>query len=391
MIRDHVAAKLQEAQLQIEDLRRREVWQRKNQKVDCLAQMEPDIKGYYEGVFKLPSIDQSLLPPYSFVLQFTFTLAQPYISRDEQGFYIIDNPVRKDKVFGLPYVAPTSWKGSLRAAIRQLGSSVESEMRLFGNEKGIEDHEFLHAGRLFFFPTFFEKKSLEIINPHDRVRRVGKNPILLESVPAGATGIFTLLYVPFDRVGEDEAETKRQVAIDLRLVAEGLQVLFCRYGFGAKTSSGFGTAEEIIAGSLALRAKGIGEELAQAPVPAPPAAAPQPAAPDLARYLEAPGRLKAEYRNVDGTFRERSEAELKQMRKADKQLYDKAKNWWEQHGKRLAEEAAQQPKPATPVASPPEPESAPKAAWPVWQFESFGELVERVEEVKQALNKGDVK
>ena len=101
----------------------RTLWQEKNFGVDCLASLARDWKegrAYYEDFFASPHIDLALFPAFSFVIQFTFTLAQSYISRDEQNFYIIDNPVRKDKIFGLPYVAPSSWKGSLRAALWRL-------------------------------------------------------------------------------------------------------------------------------------------------------------------------------------------------------------------------------------------------------------------------------
>ncbi|HIQ05665.1 MAG TPA: hypothetical protein EYH31_08220 [Anaerolineae bacterium] len=187
-------------------------------------------------------VDLACLPGYSICLKFTFRLAQSYLSKDDDAFYIIDNPVRKDKVFKTPMVSPTSWKGSLHHALWQLGHREgEQVKRLFGETR---DDDTGQSGRLFFYPTFFEKTSLEIINPHDRVRRVGKNPILFESVPAGAKGRFTLLYVPFDRIGQDEAETCRQVAEDLTLLAQGLQAMFTLYGFGAKTSSGFGLAED---------------------------------------------------------------------------------------------------------------------------------------------------
>ena len=73
--------------------------------------------GVLWDLIQYPKIEFTSLPPYSFLLQFKFALYKPYISRDEQDFYIIDNPIRKDKVFGLPYIAPSSWKGSLRAAI----------------------------------------------------------------------------------------------------------------------------------------------------------------------------------------------------------------------------------------------------------------------------------
>jgi CRISPR-associated protein Cmr2 len=201
-----------------------------------------------------PAVDLSLLPPCSLFLNFTFTLAKPYISKDDNPFYIIDNPIVRDKVYQLPMVRPTSWKGNLYSALWQLGHDKQSDeqmQRLFGEIRGEEGGQ---AGRLFFYPTFFTKTSLEIINPHDRKRRVGKNPILFESVPAGVQGVFSLLYVPFDLIGQDEAEIRRQAAKDLRLIAEGLQAMFLTYGFSAKRTSGYGVAQDKIEGKVQTRA-----------------------------------------------------------------------------------------------------------------------------------------
>jgi len=66
-----------------------------------------------------------ILPPYTLGIEIPFTLARPYLSRDDDAFYIIDNPVRRDKVFKVPYIAPTSWKGSLSRLLKnQRGLSV---------------------------------------------------------------------------------------------------------------------------------------------------------------------------------------------------------------------------------------------------------------------------
>ncbi len=235
----------------------RSIWQENNRIVDCFEDLVKHWKeggAYYKDVFESPKLDLAILPPYSFVIQFLFTLVQPYISRDEQDFYIIDNPVRKDKVFGLPYIAPTSWKGSLRSALWRSGKKEEIDpiRHLFGNEKETNEQEDFRAGRLFFFPTFFTMKGLEIINPQDRQQRVGTLPIPFETVPRNTEGIFTLLYVPFDLIDEGEEETRKQVAEELLLVAEGIQKMFRTYGFGAKTSSGFGLAEEDVKGMLTL-------------------------------------------------------------------------------------------------------------------------------------------
>ncbi len=95
-----------------------------------------------------------------------------------------------------------------------------------------------HAGRLRFYPTFFNLISLEVINPHDRQTRAGKQPIYFESVPVGASGIFSLLYAPFNSVTEVEAKA------DLILVTKAISEMLLTYGFSAKKSSGFGEVND---------------------------------------------------------------------------------------------------------------------------------------------------
>ncbi len=323
--------------------------------------------------FEKPKVELSLLPAFSWLLQFTFTLAKPYISKDDNPFYIIDNPIVRDKVFRLPMIRSTSWKGNLYSALWQLGYDKQEDevmKRLFGAVRGKEQEsgeESGQAGRLFFYSTFFTETGLEIINPHDRERRVGKNPILFECVPLGAKGTFSLLYVPFDRVGQDEAKTKRQALEDLQRVAEGLKAMFLTYGFSAKRTSSYGVAKQKVEnGCIQLRMEEI---------PAPPVTSSSLAEPSLPKYLQAPGKLKDEYLNPDGTFRERSQAELAKMSKPQRQEYEKAKKWWEREGKALWE------KPAEPAK--PEPVPKPQPQWLKCEFSSFDELLSIAENLVQ--------
>ncbi len=298
------------------------------------------------GLNRSPFYGFAALPRYSFALELRFRLAKPYLSRDDDAFYIVDNPVRKDKVFKVPMVAPTSWKGSLRTVatrklldvfsgllsdnppdgeeerqklLQKLWAERARRVVLFGNEKQ-NDADFLNRwlarrlfperpeeseeewrkrlkkqseelgkdfeaylvehgyrtekiegrqGRLFFFPTFFDKIGLEIINPHDRERRVGKNPILFECAPAGATGTFRLLYVPYDFPGEvtpDDDKLQQQLRDDLPIVAEAVRDTLTVYGFGAKTSSGFGAVDpRRVSGELRVNCPGEEAEVAGGP------------------------------------------------------------------------------------------------------------------------------
>jgi CRISPR/Cas system CMR subunit Cmr6 (Cas7 group RAMP superfamily) len=343
--------------------------------------------------------DISMFPEGSWALSFKFRLKKPYISKDDSDFYIIDNPIRKEWVFKLPYIAASQWKGALRAAmVKKLVDEAESlsdkkfaEKRfhlslLFGDEKGGDDgeltglaeyldnvklsyiiwdeiprndkgkfieflnenfyinwissatiakredgktlefsyekhsltmrldndmnkavltidnkktHEFLvkkenekvcllipyagcryrkkirqffrqcspikdeypipkHAGWLHCYPTYFTNIGLEVINPHDRETGAGAQPIYFECVPTGAKGELMLLYVPLYCKREDGKEIEIQENNYLRFFIEGLKAMMTQYGFGAKTSNGFGVAENNIEkGNLILNAKGI--------------------------------------------------------------------------------------------------------------------------------------
>ncbi|MDF0590975.1 RAMP superfamily CRISPR-associated protein [Candidatus Methanocrinis natronophilus] len=236
--------------------------------------------------------DISLFPAGSWSLQFKFTLRKPYISRDDTDFYILDNPVKKEKVFKVPYVAPSQWKGALRSAMvlelakdcpLQPEDFAQRRFRmavLFGDEKGEEPRSIKglakyldekggeeaseiyrqlvkqcfngepneslphHRGCLHFYPTYFDQIGLEVINPHQRDTGAGKLPIYFECVPDGAEGTFTLLYVPLRGPEISHEDAKKHASQDLEVVAEGIRAMMTTYGFGAKTSSGFGVARD---------------------------------------------------------------------------------------------------------------------------------------------------
>jgi len=282
----------------------------------------------YEQIVPEPSINQfnftpdfsalNYLPFLSFMLRIPFKLRKPYLSKDDRDFHLLDHPVRKDKVFKTPIVTSTSWKGALRAALSQMGYQEENEqiIRLFGNEREEEDHKKLKSGWLYFYPTFFDKIGLEVINPHDRKKGTSKRgPIYLECVPKDAKGEFVILYVPFGIIYES------QVAKDLELVAKGIEAMLTVYGFGAKTSSGFGIVEDQFdsPGELAIRAD-IPELKTNTPLI------------EKLKFLNDDGTIKQEFLNDDRSFRTESQYKKilqRQNRSHNSKLYKEAKTWYE--------------------------------------------------------------
>jgi CRISPR-associated protein Cmr2 len=195
------------------------------------------------------------LPPFSFMFSIPFKLNKPYISKDEENFYLIDNPVRKEKLFGNPMIASTSWKGALRYAFHQSGypDSNKITVRLFGNPR---ESEVLQSGRLSFYSSFFEKTAFEIINPHNRVTGITKHgPVLIEAAPAYQCSLFSLLYIPMFTPDLTPKKIIAEMVTDMELVAQGIEAMLTVYGFGAKTSSGYGVVKDELTGKgkLAVR------------------------------------------------------------------------------------------------------------------------------------------
>ncbi|GBC78026.1 hypothetical protein HRbin08_01512 [bacterium HR08] len=197
--------------------------------------------------------DFSSLPASAWLaLQVDFELLTPSYSKDDRAFHLLDNPVRKDRVFGVPFMAASSWKGMLRWACRmQAGLREHLEkhggkmdgwrdpdwiLHLFGNEKG-EGEEF-NRGALVFYPTWFDKIGFEVINPHSRERRAGTMPIYYEVVPPGAKGTLSLLYAPWP--GMKPAAEPKEV---LQKLLEAIETLLTTYGISAKRTVGWGTAK----------------------------------------------------------------------------------------------------------------------------------------------------
>ncbi len=206
-----------------------------------------------EGLHLPKGLDLDRAPPVVSnrwaYLEVGFTLLSPWYSKDDRPFHVLDNPVRKDRVFGVPFMAAASWKGLLRWACRmeagllghlnelggRMGGWDEPDwiVHLFGNERA-EGEEF-SRGALQFFPTWFDRIGFEVINPHSREKKAGTQPIVYEVVPAGTTGRLRLLYAP--------APGRETPPATLANLTRAIEKLLTVYGFSAKRTAGWGLAE----------------------------------------------------------------------------------------------------------------------------------------------------
>src|SRR5579875_248862 len=189
-------------------------------------------------------------------IEVEFELLTPWYSRDDRLFHVLDNPVRKDRGFGVTYMSAASWKGLLRWACRmQAGlqghlqrhggkmndwSDPDWVIHLFGNEKG-EENDFLR-GALAFYPTWFNKVGFEVINPHSRKTRAGTKPIFYEVVPPGTEGLLRLLYAPLPGAVQRDGV---KPADALQKLLDAAEQILTVYGFSAKRTAGWGIAEVI--------------------------------------------------------------------------------------------------------------------------------------------------
>jgi CRISPR-associated protein Cmr2 len=221
------------------------------------------------GELTFPKELASLLDPMPRVLQagwlaieVPFTLETPWYSKDDRPFHVLDNPVRKDRVFGVPFMSAASWKGLLRwsfamttgligpAPVKEEKKRRQAEaaiLHLFGNEKGAgEDFQ---RGALAFYPTWFPRVGFEVINPHRRKTRAGTKPIYYEVVPpryeqkgtlTETKATLRLLYAPLPGQAPTDGVEPQDALNDLLVATYKLLTV---YGFSAKRTAGWGLAK----------------------------------------------------------------------------------------------------------------------------------------------------
>ena len=129
----------------------------------------------------------------------------------------------------------------------EIDSWVEEKLviNFHDSSKDLPSYLTIHKGRVIFYPTYFNKLSFEIINPHSRKTRAGTNPIHYEVVPKGETGILQIVNIPFDGILMTDVDLKKQVSEDLKFLIQAIEKT-AENGIGAKTKLGWGqfTLEE---------------------------------------------------------------------------------------------------------------------------------------------------
>ncbi|MDD5035128.1 MAG: hypothetical protein PHE55_10245 [Methylococcaceae bacterium] len=211
------------------------------------------------------------LPTGSATLSLKFRLLTPLLTRDDDPFYLFDNPVRKDHIFGVPYLSAAGLKGLAADAYQrafpgmtewtELGPDDQARtarfriqdrhaLRLFGLADDGTQTGSSSAGRLHFSPVWFQAVQYIIINPTNKQTGLGEVPIQFEAIaphlPNGKSVEVELQVFYFNPHGapdSDEATVRGDLARWLASLATWWSIL----GLGAKRLAGYGAIEPIAA------------------------------------------------------------------------------------------------------------------------------------------------
>lgn len=225
------------------------------------------------------SMEQALagFPRYSARLLLKFRLLTPLLTKDDDPFYLFDNPTRKDHLLGLPYLSAASLKGLSADAYQRafpnprswldLGKDDPDRTRTFRHADphakrlfGIADdgaHIESEKGRLHFSPVWFNQLQLLVMNPGNPATAIGTVPIQFEAIAPGQTGLLEVVYFnPHGIKDSDEATVRADLARWLAAVATWWPAL----GLGAKRLAGYGAVQPEKAELQAVGWSGMAED-----------------------------------------------------------------------------------------------------------------------------------
>ncbi len=219
-----------------------------------------------------PVFDVTRLPEFSAVITLQFQLLAPLLTRDDDPFYLFDNPVRKDHIFGVPHLAAASLKGLAADAFQRgfvheepwatLGNNDQTRTmryrhdnamaeRLFGNASDDSAAFASQGGRLHFSPVWFSHVEYLVMNPtKDDGSGIGTQPIQFEAVAPiderGKPAKAEVSFFYFNPAGTKNAEEATARA-DLACLVGTLAAWWPTLGLGAKRLAGYGAIEPLAA------------------------------------------------------------------------------------------------------------------------------------------------
>ena len=218
-----------------------------------------------------PEIDVAALPEFSAAITLRFQLLSPLLTRDDDPFYLFDNPVRKDHVFGVPHLAAASLKGLASDAMQrgfpgdvpwvELGEKDQERTmryrldqamagRLFGVASDDTNACFSQGGRVHFSPVWFSHVQLLVMNPTKEETGLGTFPIHFEAVApvddAGKPVKADISFYYFNPAGTEHAD-EVTARTDLACLVGALAAWWPALGLGAKRLAGYGAIEPISA------------------------------------------------------------------------------------------------------------------------------------------------
>lgn len=190
-------------------------------------------------------------PKYSARLLLDFSLVSPLLTRDDEPFYLIDNPARKDHIFGSPYLSAAAVKGlsfdayqrafpaktdlkNLEHSERILAYRLqdESAKRLFGLADDGANDDATQIGQLHFSPVWFKKVQFIVLNPKDKQTSMGVVPIQMEAI-APQDGCVEVVYFSLQ---SNESQARQDLARFLASLSHWWTAL----GLGGKRLAGYG-------------------------------------------------------------------------------------------------------------------------------------------------------
>lgn len=198
-----------------------------------------------------------LLPDGSALVRARLKLTRPFHSKDDRAFYPHSNPLKREWLFGSPYLAAGGVKGLLRWAWRMVHKdekvSNSLEAVVFGPRSEEMKDENAQQGCLYIWPLFWEGQvGFEVINAQDRDTLAGTDPIKYEVVRAGATS--TLHILLFNRAMEAPESFIRGIIVP---VLAAVHLLLTDSGFSAKRSADWGSVK--VPAGMHIRIKGVAQ------------------------------------------------------------------------------------------------------------------------------------